>query len=125
MSASGTPPVEQPHDEPQPWRLIWAVRAVPALMLLGALDLFYDDLPFWFLVLTLVRLGLGLLVLVGLRYGAREEWCLAYVVVVLATSLVHPERAAALIAFSAAALVMTGVDLVRRRRAPAAVEDPA
>ena len=83
----------------------------------GALDLLVDELPFWFLVLTLLRLGLGLLTMVALRYGAREEWCVVFVVVVLVTSLVHPQRAGVLLAFSALALVMTGFDLRRRRAA--------
>jgi hypothetical protein len=118
--------VEKPHDVPRAWTLIWAVRAVPALLALGALDLFYDDLPIWFLTLTLVRLALGVATLVALRLGAREEWCAAYVGVVFVTSLVHPQRAAVLLAFSALALVMTVFDVRRRRAATASgAREPA
>ncbi len=106
-----------PQEEPRRWTLVWAVRAVPAVMVLGALDLLSDGLPTVFLVLTLVRLGLGVATLLALRFGAREEWCVAYLLVVLVTALVTPERAAVQLAFAGLALVMTIFDLRRRRRA--------
>ncbi len=119
MSAAQPPAGETtPSSEPRRWTLVWAVRAVPAVMVLGALDLLSDGLPTGFLVLTLVRLGLGLATLVALRYGAREEWCVAYLVLVLVTALVNPRRAAVQLAFSGLALGMTVFD-VRRRRAAA------
>jgi hypothetical protein len=112
-----TPPVEKaPKDPPPRYRLIWAVRAVPALVILGTLDLLPHNPPTWFLVLTLVRLGLGLLTMIALKFGAREEWCAAYVAVVFVSCLVHPELSPILLAFSAVGLVMTGVDLYRGRR---------
>ena len=106
-----------PAAEPRRWTLIWAVRATPAVMVLGALDLLGDTLPPVFLVLTLVRLGLGVATLVALRFGAREEWCAAYLVLVFATALVTPRQAAVQLAFSGVALVMTFFDLRRRRTA--------
>ncbi len=106
-----------PAEEPRRWTLKWAVRAVPAVVALGALDLLSDGLPIVFLVLTLVRLGLGVATLVALRYGAREEWCVAYLLLVLATALVTPERAAVQLAFAGLALMMTIFDLRRRRTA--------
>lgn len=97
------------------YTLIWAVRAVPALTAFAALDLLGGEPPTWFLVLTLVRVTLGVLTLVALRLGAREEWCAVFVAVVFASSLADPRSSMVLLVFSALALTMTAVDLRRRR----------
>ena len=86
------------------------------------LDLLGDDPPTWFLALTLARVTLGVLTLVALRLGAREEWCAVFVGLVFVSSLVHPRSSLVLLVFSALALVMTVVDVRRRRTPPQAAE---
>jgi hypothetical protein len=119
-SAAATPGPGTP-----PYTLVWAVRAVPALTAFAALDLLGNDPPTWFLVLTLVRVTLGVLTLVALRLGAREEWCAAFVVVIFLSTLVHPRSSLVLLVFSALALGMTVVDLRRRGRASQEGQTPS
>lgn len=126
FGATGATGATPAKDAPA-YTLLWAVRAVPALTALAALDLLGGQPPTWFLVVTLFRVTLGVLTLVALRLGAREEWCAVFVAVVFSSSLAHPRTSMVLLVFSALALVMTAVDLRRRRAdraAGATVRDP-
>lgn len=104
--------------------MIWAVRAVPVLIIFGALDLLKNDPPLSFLVLTLMRLAVGVLTLVVIHRQRRDRLALAYVAFVCVTSLPHPVRGGELLILAALALVATGVDLLlqRRRAAKASTE---
>ncbi|MCW2760282.1 MAG: hypothetical protein JWR85_483 [Marmoricola sp.] len=127
----GEPPYDaavrtEPDTEPAGYTMLWAVRAVPVLMIFGALDLLKDNPPTSFLVLTLVRLGTGLLVLVAIHKQRRDRLALAYVFVVFITSLVHPVRGGELLVLAALALVVTAGDLLlQRSRRGSAEPDPA
>jgi hypothetical protein len=100
--------------------MLWAVRAVPVLVIFGTLDLVQKDPPTSFLVLTLVQLALGVLTLAAIHKQRRDRLALAYVVVVFVTSLVHPVRGGQLLFLSALALVVIAGDQVwrRTRRSP-------
>ena len=105
--------------------MLWAVRAVPVLIIFGALDLIRPDPPLSFLVLTLVRLAYGVGTLLAIRTQRRDRLALSYVVVVFVTSLVHPVRSGELLILSALALVAIGVDQLRQRwRSARTVEEP-
>jgi hypothetical protein len=95
--------------------MLWAVRAVPVLVIFGALDLLKNDPPLSFLVLTLIRLALGVLTLLAIHRTRRDKLALAYVAVVCVTSLAHPVRGGELLLLAALALLVTGVDLLRQR----------
>jgi hypothetical protein len=95
--------------------MLWAVRAVPVLVIFGAIDLLKDDPPTSFLVLTLVRVALGVATLLLISRRRRDRVALAYVVVVFLTSLVHPVRGGELAILSGLALVAIGLDQVRQR----------
>lgn len=94
-------------------------RAVPVLVIFGALDLLKDDPPTTFLVLTLVRLVLGVAALVAIHRRRRDRIALAYVVVVFLTSLPHPVRGGELLLLAALALLAIGADLLWKRSHPA------
>jgi uncharacterized membrane protein YecN with MAPEG domain len=96
--------------------MIWAVRAVPVLLIFCTLDLLQRDPPVVFLSLTLVRLALGVGVLLAIRTRRRDGLALAYVVFVFLSSLVNPVRGEQVLLLSAIGLVVIGVDLVRQRR---------
>jgi hypothetical protein len=95
--------------------MLWAVRAVPVLVIFGAIDLLKDEPPTSFLVLTLVRLALGVATLLLISRRRRDRVALAYVVVVFLTSLVHPVRGGELAILAGLALVAIGLDQVRQR----------
>ena len=59
--------------------MIWAVRFVPVLLIFCTLDLLQRDPPTEFLVLTLVRLALGVAVLLAIRAQRRDGLALAFV----------------------------------------------
>jgi hypothetical protein len=107
-------------DEPaQPrYPMIWAIRAVPVLLIFCTLDLTQRDPPIEFLVLTLVRLAMGVAVLVAIHRTRRDWLALSYVVFVFLTSLVNPLRGQQVLILSAIGLVVIGVDQVRQRRRP-------
>jgi hypothetical protein len=90
------------------------------LVIFGALDLLKNDPPLGFLVLTLVRLALGVVTLWAIHKQRRDRLALAYVAFVFLTSLAYPVRGGELLILSALALVAIGVDLLlqRSRRTP-------
>jgi 4-amino-4-deoxy-L-arabinose transferase-like glycosyltransferase len=92
--------------------MIWAVRAVPVLVIFGALDLLKNDPPTPFLVLTLLRLGLGVLTLWAIHKQRRDRLALAYVVVVFLTCLPYPVRGGELLVLAGLALVVTAGDVL-------------
>jgi hypothetical protein len=98
--------------------MLWAVRAVPVLVIFGALGLLQRNPPVPFLVLTLVRLALGVLTLVAIHKRRRDALALAYVVVVFVTSLVDPVRGRELLILSALALVVIAGDQLWQRSRP-------
>ncbi len=103
------------ESEPRHYPMIWAVRAVPVLMIFGALDLIKPNPPLLFLVLTLVRLAAGVAVLLMIRTRRRDRLGLAYAGLVSVTCLVTPQRAAELLILSVLALVAIGVDQLWQR----------
>ncbi len=103
--------------------MLWAVRAVPVLVIFGALDLLKNNPPVPFLVLTLFRLALGVLVLLAIHKTRRDRLALAYVVVVLVTALPYPVRGGELLVLAVLALVVTGGDLLWQRLHPRAAVD--
>ena len=91
VGADGAPLGETPEDDllgddPQGYTMLWAVRAVPVLMIFGALELLQKDPPLSFLVLTLVKLALGVPALVAIHRRRRDRLALTYVVVVFLAS---------------------------------------
>ena len=73
--------------------LLRAVRAVPVLVIFGALDLLKNNPPLPFLVSTLVRVSLlGVLVLMAIHKKRRDRLALAYVAVVFVTAPPYPVR---------------------------------
>ncbi len=102
-------------DGPPGYTMLWAVRSVPVLMIFGALELLQQDPPLSFLVLTLLKLALGVPALVAIHRRRRDRLALAYVVVVFLLSLPHPVRGGQLLILAALALVVTGVDLLVQR----------
>ena len=106
-----------PTDEqPRAFSSIWSVRAVPVLLIFCTLDLLQRDPPLEFLVLTLVRLGLGVGVLLAIRTTRRDGLALAYVVFVFLSSWVNPVRGEQVLLLSGIGLVVIGIDQVRQRR---------
>lgn len=103
--------------------MIWAVRAVPVLLIFCALDLLQPNPPVSFLVLTLVRVALGVLTLVAIHKQRRDRIALAYVVVVFASSLANPERGQQILTLSTLGLVVIGVDLLRQRHRAASSDE--
>jgi hypothetical protein len=104
--------------------MLWAVRAVPVLVIFGALDLLKNNPPLPFLVLTLVRLALGVLVLMAIHKKRRDRLALAYVAVVFVTALPYPVRGGELLVLAALALVVTAGDLLWQRLHPAPAAQP-
>jgi hypothetical protein len=113
------------HANPWDRSMLWAARAVPVLVIFGALDLLKNDPPVSFLVLTLVRLALGVLALVAIHRRRRDRIALAYVVVVFLTSLPHPVRGGELFVLATLALVVIGLDLLWKRSHPVLQDEPA
>jgi hypothetical protein len=106
-----------PNDEqPRAFSSIWSVRAVPVLLIFCTLDLLQRDPPLEFLVLTLVRLALGVGVLLAIRTMRRDGLALGYVVFVFLSSWVNPVRGEQVLLLSGIGLVVIGVDQVRQRR---------
>ena len=103
--------------------MIWAVRFVPVLLIFCTLDLLQRDPPIEFLVLTLVRLGVGVAVLLAIRTKRRDGLALSYVVFVFLSSFVNPVRGEQVLVMAAIGLVFIGVDQVRQRRRAAAEEE--
>jgi hypothetical protein len=119
-------PVEtEQHANPWDRSMLWAARAVPVLVIFGALDLLRNDPPLSFLVLTLVRLGFGVLALLAIHRRRRDRIALAYVVVVFLTSLPHPVRGGELLVLATLALVVTGLDLLWKRSHPVRQDETA
>jgi hypothetical protein len=107
--------VQTEPSRPAGYTMLWAARAVPVLVIFGALDLLKNDPPQAFLVLTLVRLALGVLTLVAIHQRRRDRLALAYVAVVFVTCLAYPVRGGELLVLAGLALVVTGVDLLVQR----------
>ena len=105
--------------------MLWAARAVPVLVIFGALDLMKNDPPVTFLVLTLGKLALGVVTLVLIHRRRRDRIALAYVIVVVLSSLPHPVRGGELLILATLALVVTGLDALWRRSRPASQEETA
>lgn len=98
--------------------MLWAVRAVPVLVIFGVLNLLKPDPPLPFLVLTLVQLAVGVSVLLAIHKQRRDRLALAYVAVVLVTAAPYPLRGGELLILAALALVVTGADLLWQRLHP-------
>lgn len=117
-------PVEtEQQANPLDHSMMWAARAVPVLVIFGALDLLKDDPPVTFLVLTLVRLALGVAALVAIHRRRRDRIALAYVAVVFLTSIPHPVRGGELFILATLALLAVGADLLWKRSRPAPEDD--
>ncbi len=102
---------------------IWAVRAVPVLLIFCTLDLLQRDPPIVFLVLTLCRLAAGVVVLLAIRTKRRDGLAVAFVVFVFLSSLVNPVRGEQVVILSAIGLIVIAADLMRQRRRASATED--
>lgn len=95
------------------------------LVIFAAIDLLQKDPPLSFLVITLVQLALGVATLVAIHKRRRDLVALAYVVVVLLTSLVHPVRSGQLLLLASLGLLAIGIDQLWQRVRPRPAEKPA